>query len=142
MAESSPPVAGEALTPTRAIAVKVRELRRKRGWTAAELGKRLTAFGIKWDRSIVANLENGRRVSVSVGELLGLAYVFEVAPVDLLIPGDEEAAYAIADGVSSTSGRVRAWVVGEFPLPGLDPLLMLLEQPRARRRFVEEWARG
>ena len=45
-----------------------------------------------WTRIVVTKLETGRRQSVSVEELLALAYVLNVAPVHLLVPWDDDAA--------------------------------------------------
>src|SRR5438105_11407018 len=77
--------------PTAVIAAKVFELRKGRGWSADELAVRMTAAGIAWTRLVVTKLETGRRKSVSVEELLALAYVLDVAPLHLMIPWDDDA---------------------------------------------------
>lgn len=108
-------------TPTAVIAGRVRELRRRRGWTAADLGARLTEHGVRWNRSVVANFESGRRPAVSVQELLALALVLDVAPVNLLAPLDDEQPYQITPTRAEVASAVRAWVRGEQPLPGTAP---------------------
>lgn len=102
-----------AATPTQAAAQRMKELRVKRGLTAAQLAGRMTELGIPWDRSIVANLENGRRRSLSVDEMLGLAVALNVAPVHLLVPvdGDSEP-YHITPAVATSRFRARAWIRG------------------------------
>jgi len=117
-----------ATDPVSNISARVRELRTRKGWTGAELGKRMTARGIRWDRSIVANLENGRRATVSVSELLALARVFDVAPLHLLVPVQERAFRVTEDEVYSTE-RVRAWIRGQTPLPGTDERMFRSEVP-------------
>lgn len=73
------------LTPTRVVAERVRELRKRHGWTAEQLGEEMTRTGIKWDRYAVANLERGRRQSLTVDELAALASAFGVSnPWDLV----------------------------------------------------------
>lgn len=67
-----------ALTAT--VVANMRRLRKARGWSAQRLTEAVTAAGIAWDRSIVANLENGRRSTVSVDELAALARVLDVEP--------------------------------------------------------------
>jgi transcriptional regulator with XRE-family HTH domain len=71
-------------TPTEVVAQRMRELRRGRGWSAERLAEELARHGVEWNRGVVTKLETGRRASVSVAELLGLAAVFEVSPLDLL----------------------------------------------------------
>jgi hypothetical protein len=96
----------------------------------------MTAAGVKWDRSIVTNLELGRRAGVSVEELFALAYVLSVAPVHLLVPIDaEEVTPYRVTPVGNPFGAwfVRAWVRGQTPIGHVD----------ARRYFAEvperEW---
>jgi transcriptional regulator with XRE-family HTH domain len=107
----------ESPTPSALVGARMRELRDGRGWSAQRLADELAQVGIKWDRSIVANLESGRRASVSVEELLALAYVFGVAPVHLLVPVDERP-YPIVPTDEYPTSRVRAWVRGEQSLKG------------------------
>ena len=54
-----------------------------RQWTAQQLADAMGDVGLKWDRFVVRNLEQGKRKSVGVEELLLLAYVLGVNPVDL-----------------------------------------------------------
>ncbi len=110
----------------------MREVRKRKGWSAQQLAAQLAGVGLAWDRSIVANLENGRRSSVSVEELLALAYVLDVAPVHLLVPL-EEVHYAVTPQWQTSSGRVRRWVRGEHPLPRTDPRVFFSEVPQ------QEW---
>src|SRR5438034_11782353 len=78
----------EPLTPTAVVAARMHALRTKRGWSAAELARRMQAAGIPWERIVVTKLETGRRASVSVAELLALAAVLNCPPV-MLMTADE-----------------------------------------------------
>jgi transcriptional regulator with XRE-family HTH domain len=99
--------------PTQEVARRVKELRGKRGLSAAALAKRMTELGVKWDRSIVANLEGGRRQTVSVAELLALALALNVAPVHLLVPIDgPDEPYWVTPGLTYRRDGVRAWIRG------------------------------
>jgi transcriptional regulator with XRE-family HTH domain len=113
----------------------MRELRRKRGLSGAGLAAKMTEAGIPWDRTIVANLENGRRRNVSVAELAALAYVLDVAPVHLLVPPELEGddPYDFIPNRTAPAGRVREWVRGTHPLPTTDPRLFFSEVP------LNEW---
>jgi transcriptional regulator with XRE-family HTH domain len=106
-------------TPLDTIRARVKELRGRRGWSAAELGRRMEAAGAAWDRSIVANLEGGRRRVVTVDELLALGVVFDVAPAYLCIPLDNRPTQYVPGRVEGADA-VRAWFCGEQPLPGVD----------------------
>ncbi|RST13462.1 helix-turn-helix transcriptional regulator [Streptomyces sp. WAC05950] len=114
--------------PVETISERTKRLRRRKDWTAAELGARMTDLGVAWDRSIVANLENGRRKSVTVGELLALSLALDVAPIHLLIPL-EGGRYRPAPQVEYDAGSVRAWIRGERPLPGTDARTYRTEVP-------------
>jgi transcriptional regulator with XRE-family HTH domain len=70
-----------------AVIGRVRTLRKARGWTAERLAAEMRGRGIAWERSIVANLENGRRASLDVAELVALADLFGTTPAVLLEGG-------------------------------------------------------
>ena len=109
----------EPKRPHRVIAERVRELRKRRGMTAARLAEEMTQAGVKWDRTIVTNLENGRRSAVSVEEALTLAYVLDVAPVHLIVPLSPDGWYAVTpDEYRTRNDRVRAWIRGAYALEG------------------------
>lgn len=110
---------GEGARPVEVVARRVREVRERRGLSGAKLAERLRAVGLGWDRNVVANLENGRRASVDVAELLALAYVLDVAPIHLLVPIDDKtAAYQVTENLMAEVDQVRAWVRGFQGLAG------------------------
>lgn len=124
-------------TPVETVASRVREIRTRRGLTAQQLGERMTAEGIRWDRFTVANLEKGKRQSVTVTELLALAAVLNVAPVHLMVPPkgptgrltDEEEPYHVTPEKTVAREAVRQWVRGFDPLPGADAAEFHAEGP-------------
>lgn len=61
-----------------------RELRTKRGWSAAQLSEECAKVGYPISRSAIANADSGRRDKMSVDELVGLATVFNVEAAHLL----------------------------------------------------------
>ena len=117
----------EPMTPTRTVALRVRELREKRRLTAAQLAEQMTQVGVAWDRGVVTKLETGRRENVSVAELLALAYVLKVAPVHLLVPLDDEQPYRVTPTVTAPAPVVRGWVRG-YPAPGTSWRYVLPEE--------------
>ncbi|MFJ4012226.1 helix-turn-helix transcriptional regulator [Streptomyces sp. NPDC090026] len=123
-----------AVGPVPTIAQRVKELRRRKGWSADELGKALQREGVKWDRFTVANLENGKRQNVTVVELLALAKLLDVAVVHLLVPV-ADAPYLVTPETVEGSDTVRAWVRGQQPLPGMDERIFLTEVSVADMRL-------
>lgn len=123
--------------PVQTISRRVKELRARKGWSATELGEQLAAAGIPWNRSVVANFENGRRTTVSVPEWLALARVLDVAPMHLLIepegPATPPRAYSVTPRESVSRDEARAWVRGMSCLPDTDLRLFYSEVP------AEEW---
>jgi transcriptional regulator with XRE-family HTH domain len=122
----------------RPAARRVRELRRRRGLTAAQLAERLREVGLDWDRNVVANLETGRRASLDVSELLALALVLDVAPVHLLVPLDDDRPYQITPTRIEQSGPVRDWVRGAEPLDGTDARAYWSEVPEVEWQQVND----
>jgi transcriptional regulator with XRE-family HTH domain len=131
-----------AVTPVATIASRVKELRGRRGWTAADLGAALTRRGIKWDRFTVAGLESGKRQNVTVSELLALALVLDVAPVNLLVPVTT-VPFEVTPARVEPADDVRAWFRGEHPLPGVDERTFYTEVSmddlRQRQREMQEF---
>lgn len=109
--------------------------------SAEALSARLQGLGVKWNRSIVANFEAGRRPSVSVVEWLALAQALEVAPLHLLVSPDakstDEYAYAPEPGCTAPTPMVREWVRGYYPL-NADPDKFDRETPRGESVNVSQ----
>lgn len=107
-----------AESPTAVVARRMRALRQGK-LTAEQLAEAMTAVGIPWQRSIVANLENGRRDAVSVGELFALALVLDVTPSALLVDLDNPSAEVTPD-LTVTPLDLLMWLQMKAPLPGHD----------------------
>ncbi|MFI7452336.1 helix-turn-helix domain-containing protein [Nonomuraea sp. NPDC049714] len=137
------------VSPTEAIAKRLRALRVRRGWSARELGDRCAAVGMATlDRTAITNIEIGRRQKVSVDELLVLAFVLDVAPLHLLVPvdatigdldpkaeaPDRPVLYKITpERFAIGPAAAREWVRGNFALPYTDTRIYFSEVP------PEEW---
>ncbi len=81
----------------------------------------MTRVGIPWDRSVVAKFENGRRATVSLEEVFALAYVLDVAPVNLMTSTDLGAPpHGVVSGVVASADDVREWIRGRKPLGDQD----------------------
>jgi hypothetical protein len=98
----------------------------------------MTAVGVPWDRSIVANLENGRRKTVSVVELLALAYVLEVLPVHLLVPVEPDARYRPVPTRNDPADEVRDWLLARGKLAGMDVRVMFNDAPASEVELLTD----
>jgi transcriptional regulator with XRE-family HTH domain len=75
-------------TLTEVIRRRVKETRRVRGLTAAQLAERLAAIGVPHlNRAVLANYENARRTSLTVEELFAIAYALNTTPIELASSG-------------------------------------------------------
>lgn len=106
------PTGDEGAACTKWIIDEVKRRRAGLDWTAERLAEEMSAAGVPWTRDIVVNLENGRRKTLAVHELLALAWVLDVAsPVDLIAPpgysGDEM--FPVTPATTATPQQVRAW---------------------------------
>src|SRR2546429_9056210 len=72
---------------TRAIAGEIRQRRTARGMSAEDLAAACADLGMPIQRSTLADLENGRRASISVAEWLAIAAALDGPPALLLCPG-------------------------------------------------------
>jgi transcriptional regulator with XRE-family HTH domain len=101
--------------PALVITQQMRELRRAREWSAQRLGDEMTAAGVPWDRAIIANLESGRRRTITIDEWLTLAAVLGVAPLHLLVPVDDAADFPATPQTTLPADVARAWITGDDP---------------------------
>ncbi len=102
------------------VAKAVRFHRKRRHMSAQQLADECELFGYPMPRSVLTNLENGRREAVSVAELLVLSAALRVPPVLLLFPlGRVAVTEALPDMRTSTWGAVQ-WVLGERERPDVE----------------------
>ncbi|EOD65616.1 helix-turn-helix domain-containing protein [Amycolatopsis vancoresmycina] len=107
------------------VGAQVRAIREARGMKQRELVDACAAAGWNISASTIENIEGIRRVSkgedkprprreISVDELLALAVVLGVHPIDLLIPGDagDDELVTLPPGLEVTAGQARAWIAG------------------------------
>lgn len=124
--------------PTETVAKRVRKLRGK--MTAEQLAEKMREVGVPFDKTVVANLETGRRRFVTVQELLALAYVLNVAPAALLVDPEAEnlSDYQVTPAVTAGTAATRMMIDGRWPLPGMDPWTYFREMPEGERLSDDE----
>jgi transcriptional regulator with XRE-family HTH domain len=102
------------------VGPRIAELRKQHGrLSQQELAERCEEAGASsLNRTVIANLETRRRQDISVDELLTLALVLDVSPVELFLP-TEDRPVKIGKWVMPSS-LIRAWVRGGRPIPSQD----------------------
>lgn len=109
------------MKPHQLVAERLKQLRKARGWSAQKLADALVAAGVPWDRSVVAKFENGRRATLTLEEVYALAYVLEVAPVNLMTATDLGGPpVEVVPGLAVSSEDAREWIRGRKPVGDQD----------------------
>lgn len=101
---------------TRSVAAQVRWYRQQRKMSAQDLSDRCAELGLPIARPVLSNLENGRRESITLAELVVLARALDVAPVLLVAPVGREATVEILPGREATAFGAMLWFAGEAEL--------------------------
>jgi transcriptional regulator with XRE-family HTH domain len=100
---------------TARVAEALKRYRKERGMSAQEVTDACAAVGHAIPRSVIANLESGRRASLDIAELLVLAEVLGIPPVTLLFPPDSAEPVEPLPGRTMHAWHAIEWVAGEVP---------------------------
>ncbi|MFH9728339.1 helix-turn-helix domain-containing protein [Streptomyces sp. NPDC017254] len=103
---------------TKVVAAELRRHRELRGMSAQELADVCAEIGAPIQRSVIANLENGRRASVGIAEVMAFAAALKIPPVSLIMPLGYESKVEILPGVSKDPYAAAYWMMG---MTGPDP---------------------
>jgi transcriptional regulator with XRE-family HTH domain len=117
--------------PSDIAARRIRELRKRHGWTQQQLTNRLNHLGAQIDRVGVAKVELGQR-KLPLDEVFWFAQALSVAPVNLLAPiADDQQDEPIELGAnfSCSPAEMRRWVRGQQHFPFQDPRVYYTEVP-------------
>lgn len=125
-------------TPSDVVGQRIKELRKKRGWSLADLARVCAekAGADQLTENVIENIEHGRRGKdrrrrrmVTVDELLIFADALDVAPVHLLVPIEDDE-YQVTPKLVEGTGAVREWIRGRYFLDGwTDPRIFVSEVP-------------
>jgi transcriptional regulator with XRE-family HTH domain len=135
--------------PSDVVAARVRQVRKRRNLTTAQLAERCAALGAPdLTTQALYKLEGQRDVAsrrprpVSVDELLVLAAALNVAPVHLLVPTDDfDESYRLTAEVGVSASSARAWIRGVLPLlPGDDGREYWSEVPQGEFYMPAHWS--
>lgn len=139
-------------SPSDAVGQRIKELRKRRGWSLADLARACAekAGADQLTENVIENIEHGRkgrdgrrRRMVTVDELLVFADALDVAPIHLLVPIEDEEYPALPNHVDSTRA-VRAWIRGDYFLENRTDLRVFTSEVPAhefgRTRIPDETA--
>jgi transcriptional regulator with XRE-family HTH domain len=118
-------------TPSEVVGERVRQLRKRRGWSIEQLAERCVEVGApQLTVPALYVIESGRREkgtnrrrrNVTVDEWLALALAFEVAPIVLAVPEESSDIYQVTEGSDPMvmAWAVYYWIIGSRPLIPLD----------------------
>jgi transcriptional regulator with XRE-family HTH domain len=95
--------------------IRVRQARQRHNWTAKDLADRCAAAGApQITPTVITNLETRRRKTreISVDEVLVLAHVLDVPPLQLVVPQDESEELEVVPGVNLDGLAAADWIAG------------------------------
>jgi transcriptional regulator with XRE-family HTH domain len=93
---------------------RLRQERERRGWSQAELSRRVTALGCELKKDVMSKIESGDR-EVKLVEAVALAATLNV-PLPVLLFENSSEELALADKLRVRMPLTAAWLVGTIPL--------------------------
>jgi transcriptional regulator with XRE-family HTH domain len=129
------------------VAARVRQVRKRRDWSPADLAARCAALGAAdLTENVIENIESRsqrggtkRPRPVTVDELVALSAALNVAATHLLVPPDDyRKAYQVTSTTSEHANYVREWIRGHLPLRGADPREYFGEVPRTEYDLMHQ----
>lgn len=95
--------------------IRIRQARQRHNWTAKDLADRCAAAGApQITTTVITNLETRRRKTreITVDEVLVLARVLGVSPLQLIVPADEGEELEVVPGVNLDALAAADWIAG------------------------------
>lgn len=95
--------------------IRVRQARQRHNWTAKDLADRCAAAGApQITPTVITNLETRRRKTreITVDEVLALAHVLDVPPLQLIVPEDAGEELEVVPGVNLDAVAAADWIAG------------------------------
>lgn len=110
-----------------------------------QLSDAVERFGVKIQRPVLANLETGRRPTISVAELFALAAALEVPPLLLVFPVGKVDLMEPLPGIEVSPFAALSWAehgrIADVTDPDLENAT-LIQRWREHERLLSEWIRA
>jgi len=90
------------------------------GLSAQDLSDRCEALGFPLPRAVLSNLENGRRESVTLAEVIVLARALEISPLQLVAPVGRQEKLELLPSAERPTWDAARWISGEMNVRELD----------------------
>lgn len=124
---------------TDTIAREVVRYRKLRGMTAQQVVDACAAQGLPMKRTVLVNLETGRRGNITLSELIVLAAVLKIPPLQLVFPvGHDETVELLPDRREDV-WRAAQWFTGEATLAYNEPSDSFIALFRQHTRHYTRW---
>ncbi|MGW8746508.1 helix-turn-helix domain-containing protein [Streptomyces sp. NPDC055794] len=133
------------------IAREIRRHRLARNMSAQQLSDACAKLGAPIPRTVISNIENGRRTNISVAEAIALARALQVPPVALVFPAGYEEEVEYLPGKKIDPVRAVKWFSGEMQIdeqsglntmPGGDWALTIARQHRNMEARISDYYRA
>jgi transcriptional regulator with XRE-family HTH domain len=111
---------------TSTVAAQIRLYRQMHQMSTQDLADRCAELGFAIPRPVLSNLENGRRESVSVAELIVLARALQTSPLQLAMPVGRQETIELTPGEQVAVWDAARWFTGELWLDHDPPVRTLL----------------
>ncbi|MBU8859652.1 MULTISPECIES: helix-turn-helix transcriptional regulator [unclassified Micromonospora] len=129
-------IASWAAETNQTIATQIRNWRNVRGLSAQQLSERCASIGYPIPRNIIANIETGRRGSITVPEVIIIAMALNVPPILLIYPVGKELAVRTSPRQDCGTFYAARWFMGDTrPTPDMAGL----DEPDDYKSAVLEW---
>ena len=126
----------KSVTPGEMVAVRMKELRKKRGWSQEQLANELDRHEVPINRTTIAKMEahpqSTRAENISLVNVLALGIVLGVNPVELFSPQNPDVWLRVGETLIPPR-QLRQWLRQQQPLREQDSKWYDTEIPE------EEW---
>lgn len=127
------------------VGAQVKRLREQRDsrMSAKQLSDVCEQLGYRVEQQVIANMENGRRTSVTIPEVMVLAQALGASPVELIFPLHRMEAIEVLPGRSVDPWAAAKWFTGDAGFPGEEssawaPIQVLREHDQVLKDLQRE----
>ncbi len=121
-------------TPTDVFRARLREVRRLKRWTQADLAAALAGTGLDIGEPAITRMERGSR-GVSLDEAIAISAVLGVSPLHMFVPLDDDGSQ-LTPQMSVPATDARAWARGQRPLREEDEPLFYAQTPESEADWL------